>query len=152
MVRNPLVRSSRVRAAILRAFGAQIGRATVLRHFAVHLPWRLRLGDRCWIGEDAWLHNQTEIVVGADCVISQQAFLTTGSHDARGSMDLTLSPIVIERGSWITSRAIVLQGTHVREGVILTPGSVLKGDTTPHTIYRGNPAVPVRERTYGCEY
>lgn len=128
-----------------------MGKGIVLRHFSVHLPWRLRLGDRCWVGENAWFHNEAEIVVGEDCVVSQQAFLTTGSHDARGTMDLKLAPIVVERGSWIIARVIVPQGSRLREGVLVTPGSLLKGDTVPHTIYRGNPAVPAQQRSYHRE-
>jgi len=55
IVRSPFS-ASWLRAAVLRFFGAQIGRGvTIKAGVRVKLPWRLRVGDHCWIGEDAWL-------------------------------------------------------------------------------------------------
>lgn len=149
VVQNPFVRSSRIKCALLRAFGARIGRGVILREVRVHLPWRLTIGDNSWIGERVYLHNQAHVVIGSNCVISQEAFITTGTHDSRRNMDLVTRSVHIGSGTWITSRAMVLAGTHIPEGVIVTPGSVIHGKLVkPHWIYRGNPAAPVRPREY----
>lgn len=148
IIQNPLMRSSRLRVGILRAFGARLGHGLVMRDVKIHLPWRLEIGDNTWIGERVYLHNQALIKIGRDCVISQEVFITTGSHDSRRTMDLVLRPVVIDSGSWVTSRSVVLAGAHILEGALITPGSVVRGEVEAHWIYTGNPAVPIREREY----
>lgn len=146
-VYNPLQVSSGVRRMVLRGFGARVGRGVVLRpRLRVKFPWNLEIGDRSWIGEGVWCHNQEKITIGCDVVISQEAFLTTGSHDTRTTMDLIVKPIRIEDGAWITSRAIVLQGVTVGRNSILTPGSVAREDMLENGIYAGNPAMRVGTR------
>ncbi len=66
------------RPSVLRA---EIGRSVVFRpRTRVKFPWKLHVGNRSWIGEGVWFHNQDHIFVGHDVVISQETFLTTGSH------------------------------------------------------------------------
>lgn len=147
LVTNPLQVSSRLRVAALRAFGARIGDGVVFRpRTRVKFPWKLTIGDRCWIGEGAWFHNQDQITVGADVVISQEAFLTTGSHAHRRDMALITAPITIDDGAWITSRVIVLGGTTIGRSALVHPGSVVSGDVPPNQMVRGNPATAVGER------
>lgn len=106
---------ARFRPAILRAFGATVGRGVLIRHgVRVHWPWKLTIGDDCWIGEDAWLLSVEPIVIGHDVCISQQAFICAGSHDPSSStLEYDNAPITIEAGAWVTARAIVLRGTTV---------------------------------------
>src|SRR6476659_8020522 len=94
LVSNPLQISSRLRRAALVAFGARIGTGVVLRpRLRVRFPWKLTIGDRSWIGEDVWLHNQAQLTIGADAVISQGSFVTTGSHAHRRDMGLITRPV-----------------------------------------------------------
>lgn len=57
--------------------------------------------------------------------LSQESFITTGSHGIYGSMNLVIKPVTIRRGAWITARCIVLQGVEVGENAVVTPGSVV---------------------------
>jgi putative colanic acid biosynthesis acetyltransferase WcaF len=106
----------------------------------VKYPWRLEIGDSSWIGEDVWLHNQDYLHIGANAVISQGTFVTTGSHETQRTMDLITKPVTIEDGAWLTARCIVLAGSRVGRNVIVTPGSVVRACLEPDTIYGGNPA------------
>lgn len=133
--------SSGVRVRILRAFGAHIGTGVVFRpRTRVKFPWKLRIGDRSWIGEGVWFHNQDHIVVGNDVVISQESFLTTGSHAHRRDMALITRPILIEDGVWVTSRCIVLGGAHLERSALLTPLSVTAARIPAGEVWAGNPA------------
>ncbi|WP_018161420.1 hypothetical protein [Smaragdicoccus niigatensis] len=121
---------ARVRPAILRAFGAQIGRGVLIRHrVRVHWPWKLAVGDNCWIGEGAWLLNLESITIGTDTCISQEALICTGSHDRRSpTFEFDNRPIMIDQGVWVAARAIVLRGTHLHAGAIVSAGSVARGE------------------------
>lgn len=138
LVTNPLQISSSLRARALRIFGAQIGRGVILRpRVRVKFPWNLRIGDRSWIGEGAWIHNQDQVDIGADVVLSQDTFVTTGSHRHRTDMGLITRPVVIEDGAWITSRCVVLGGTHVGRSALARPLTVVKGNVPSNAIVSG---------------
>ena len=145
-VNNSLQPSTRVRTTLLRLFGAKIGRDTLIRNIHVKFPWNLQIGDRCWLGEGVWLHNQDKITIGADSVISQQSFITTGTHDFRETMDLVTRPVRIGQGVWVTSRCIVLAGVEIGDNAILTPGSVANRSLAGGGVYGGNPARFLRPR------
>lgn len=140
-VTNPWQISSKLRIWVLRMFGANIGAGVIFRpRTRVKFPWKLSIGDRCWIGEGAWFHNQDHIRIGEDVVISQEAFLTTGSHKVRKDMGLITSPITIEPGAWITSRCVLLGGCHIGVSAVLAPSSVVKfGQIVPDNVVFGPP-------------
>ena len=101
-------------------------------------PWKLHIGDRSWIGEGVWFHNQDHIYVGHDVVISQESFLTTGTHDFRNDMALITKPIHIDEGVWLTSRTVVLPGSTVGCSSLVLPGVVVRGDVPPNAIWNGS--------------
>lgn len=147
LVTNSLQVSSTIRAWALRMFGAQVGANVLLRpRLRVKFPWNLRIGDNCWIGEGVWIHNQGKVTVEDNAVLSQDAFITTGSHDIYGSMDLVIEPVFIHRGAWVTTRCLILQGVEVGENTVVSPGSVVNKSLPPNNIYGGNPAQFIRER------
>ncbi|AXH35229.1 acetyltransferase [Humibacter sp. BT305] len=140
LVTNSWQISSRLRCATLRLFGAQIGeRVTFRPRTRVLFPWKLVIGDDCWIGEGVWFHNQDTILLEHDVVISQETFLTTGSHAHRRDMALLTRPITIKSGAWITSRCVVLGGVTVGRSALVTPGSVVSQDVAPERIISQSP-------------
>lgn len=149
-VTNPWQISSRLRVLVLRVFGARIGAGVIFRpRTRVRFPWKLHIGDRSWIGEGVWFHNQDHIYVGGDVVISQETMLTTGSHRHRDDMALITRPINIEDGAWITSRCMVLGGARVGRSALVAPMSVVDRVVDPNTVVRGNPATLVGQRFPG---
>jgi putative colanic acid biosynthesis acetyltransferase WcaF len=137
-IANPWQISSRLRVRVLRMFGAEIGSGVIFRpRTRVRFPWKLHVGDRSWIGEGVWFHNQDHIYVGHDVVVSQETFLTTGSHAHRRDMALITRPIHIEPGVWITSRCIVLGGTQVGRSAVITPATVVSGVVPANTVWNG---------------
>ncbi|WP_157056001.1 DapH/DapD/GlmU-related protein [Candidatus Burkholderia verschuerenii] len=146
-INNKLIPLSFVRVALLRAFGARIGKNCRMPHpIRVKAPWNLEVGDNCWFGVDAWIYNQTNIRIGNNVCISQGAFLTTGSHDVAGNMDLQVAPIVIEDGVWITSKCVVQMGVTIGRSAVATPLSVVHRSLEAEGVYGGNPVRFIRKR------
>jgi acetyltransferase-like isoleucine patch superfamily enzyme len=55
------------------------------------------------------------------------------------------TPIIIEQFANIGTNSIVLPGSTLRKGVLLTAGSLLMGDTEEWGVYKGSPAVLVKK-------
>lgn len=143
LVRNPWQLSSRLRIATLRRFGAVIGEGVIARPgLRVRFPWKLEVGDRSWLGEDVWLHNQDRLVIGSDVVVSQDSFVTTGTHAFRTDMALRTRPVRIEDGVWVTSRSVVLGGVTIGESALILPATVVRRDVPPNAIF-GTPEASV---------
>jgi putative colanic acid biosynthesis acetyltransferase WcaF len=137
---------------LLRAFGAKIGEGVDIKPgVRVKFPWRLEVGDHSWLGENVWIDNLDKVSIGANCCISQGAYLCTGSHDwSRSTFDLITAPIRIDEGAWIAACSKIGPGVTVGEGAVLGLGSVANKDLQPWTIYLGVPAVYVRARVMRC--
>ncbi|MFJ6936591.1 WcaF family extracellular polysaccharide biosynthesis acetyltransferase [Streptomyces sp. NPDC101132] len=127
---------ARVRVALLRAFGAEIGTGVLIRHrVRVLWPWKLRIGDHTWIGEGAWLLNLEPVTIGANVCVSQEALLCTGSHDHRAAdFRYRNAPITVEDGAWIAARATVLAGVTIGRHAVAAAGSVVHRDLPELTL------------------
>jgi putative colanic acid biosynthesis acetyltransferase WcaF len=137
------------RKVLLRLFGAQIGAHVVVKPgLRVKFPWRLQVGDWAWLGEDVWIDNLADVAIGSHAVVSQGAYLCTGSHDwSRESFDLIVRPIVVQSKAWVCASAVLAPGTDVGEGAVVGLGAVASGVLKDWTIYRGNPAIAAGART-----
>lgn len=145
---SPLPWPSSWKAAVLRAFGCRVGTGVVIKpRVNIHLPWRLSIGDHCWIGEEVFLLNLEQISIGDHCCISQRAFLCTGNHDYRDpSFRYRNAPIVLETGVWIGAQAFVGPGVNLEAQVVVAAGSVVTRSLPGGMICGGSPCIPLRRR------
>ena len=139
---------SAIKRVVLRRFGAQVGKGVIIKpRVNITFPWKLSIGDNVWLGEDCWLLNLEQIVIGNNVCISQRAFLCTGSHDPyRSGFDLIVKPIVLEDGVWIGAGVWIGPGVIVGNHSVLAACSVAAKNIEPGGIYRGNPATFVKAR------
>lgn len=146
---NPIFLSSSLKCRVLRAFGAEIGVGVVIKpNLHIKHPWRLSVGNHCWLGERAWIDNLVPVEIGSNVCISQGAYLCTGNHDwSDPGMGMMAKPIVIEDGAWVGAYSRIGPGITVGEEAVVTMGSTLLMDAVPRGVYQGNPAAKVRERT-----
>ena len=137
-----------IKIILLKAFGAKIGRRLIIKNNVnIKFPWRLVVGDDCWIGEGVWIDNLDAVTIESDVCISQGAMLLTGNHDyTLPSMPYRNAPIRIDSGAWVGAKAIVCPGVTVGTHAVLTVGSVATKDVQPRTICQGNPAKEIRKR------
>ena len=145
---NPVLPISSLKVALLRIFGAKIGRGVVIKPAVnIKYPWKLSIGDFSWIGEKAWIDNLDQVSIGSNCCISQGAMLLCGNHNfKKAGFDLITKPIVLEDGAWIGAHSVVCPGVICKSHSVLAVNSVATADMEPYFIYQGNPAVKTKER------
>jgi len=83
------------------------------------------------------------IICGSDRFDDSGLFGAMIPDDLKGSQ--IIKPVIMEKFSNIGTNAIVLPGSILRRGVLLTAGSLLIGDTEEWGVYKGNPAVLVKK-------
>lgn len=140
--------SSRLKVFWLKAFGATIGQGVVIKpNVNIKYPWKLSIGNHCWIGEEVWIDNLDTVTLEDNVCISQGALLQCGNHNyKKSSFDLMLAPITLKEGSWVGARSCVAPGVTLGSHAILSLGSTATKDLEPYKIYAGNPAVFKKER------
>lgn len=136
------------RRFLLRLFGAKIGRGVLVRpSVKVTYPWKLTVDDHSWIGDDVNLYTLGEISIGANSVVSQRAYLCTGSHDYTvPTFDIYARPVRIGSGVWIATDVFVAPGVTVCDGVVVGVRSTVLHDLPVGMICFGSPAKPVKPR------
>ncbi len=146
---SPFCPSSKIRATILRWFGAKVGKGLVMSKPNVNIkfPWRLTIGNHVWIGEKAWIYNIDQVNIGDNVNIAQGALLLTGNHNYKSvEFETITGPIRIEEGVFIGAQSIVCPGVTCKSHSILGAGSVATHNLEPYKIYMGVPAVYKKDR------
>ena len=132
---------SQLKCHILRLFGARVGQGVVIHpNVRIKYPWRLTIGDNCWIGRDAWIDNLDMVTLESDVCISQSAYLCTGSHDHKSrTFELKTGPIIVKHGSWVCCKAIVLGGATLERMTLVPAGQVYSREKMPESISINKP-------------
>ncbi len=93
------------RRFLLRLFGANIGKKVIIRpSVEITYPWKLKIDDYSWIGDDVVLYSLGEIEIGNHAVISQRCYLCTGSHDYNKiDFPIYAKKITIEDQCWLAT-------------------------------------------------
>lgn len=136
------------RSLLLRLFGAKMGPNC---HFypasKVWAPWNLVCGKQVTAADQAEIYNPAPITLGGHAILSQGAYLCGASHDYDDpAFPLMAFSMRIGSYAWICARASVAPGVEVGDGAVLGLGSVAYQNLEPWTVYRGVPAVRIRQR------
>lgn len=145
---NPLNPFSILKVYILRLFGAKIGRNIIIKPgVSIKYPWLLIIGSNVWIGENVWVDNLEKVIIEDNVCISQGAMLLCGNHDyKKPTFDLIVGAIHIKEGAWIGAKSIVCPNITVNSHAILSVNSVANSNLESYSVYKGNPAVKIRDR------
>lgn len=138
-----------LRACLLRSVAAaDVGPASAIQR-GVRLTTRggIRIGAGCNINSQVLLDGRGGLQIGSLVNISPGALLLTAEHDVR-SPGFAGRARAVEIGDrcWIATRAIVLPGASLGEGVVVAAGAIVRGRVPPWTIVAGNPARPIGSR------
>jgi putative colanic acid biosynthesis acetyltransferase WcaF len=146
--KNSLNPFSFLKVLILRLFGAKVGKNVLLKpSINIKYPWKLTIGDNSLIGEEVWIDNLDDVIIGSNVCISQGAMILCGNHKfTSSSFDLMIGKIVLEDGVWIGAKSIVCSNVICKTHSVLLVNSTATFNLEPYTIYRGFPAVKIKER------
>jgi putative colanic acid biosynthesis acetyltransferase WcaF len=136
------------RRALLRLFGAKVGRKVLLRPTArVTFPWKVEIGDCSWIGDHVELYSLDRISIGRNAVISQRSYLCTASHDMHDlSFGYITGPVTVGDQAWIASDVFVAPGVTIGRGAVIGARSTVFDDIPTEFVAYGHPARAVRKR------
>ena len=141
---------------LLRLSGASVGWDTVvfdvrfanLYHYGFS---RLKIGRRCFLGDEVMLDVRGGLTLEDDVTISNRASLV--SHINVGYPDHPLqkiyptkeSRVMIKRGAYIGTGAIILPGVTIGRESVVGAGAVVTKDVPPRTLVVGSPAKAVKK-------
>ena len=108
----------------------------------------INIGDNTRI-HGSCIHAQSSISIGRNCLIAGNCQIIDGSgHElapgSRLDVSLKAQPIVIEDDVWLGTGVIVLPGTTIGSGSVISAGSVVKGTVERDCLMMGNPAKVVK--------
>ncbi|MGC1305618.1 MAG: WcaF family extracellular polysaccharide biosynthesis acetyltransferase [Phormidesmis sp.] len=137
-----------IRCWLLRRFGAKVGQHVIIRPTArFTYPWNIEIGDHSWIGDDAVLYSLAPIKLGRHCVISQESYLCTGSHDISDPrFGLVTGEIVVENGAWVATDCFIGPDVRIGANAVIGARSAVFQDMPPGQICLGTPCKPVKPR------
>lgn len=133
----------------------------ILLFLAFHCPinsWRVifhrwrgvKIGKGVFIG----MHVILDRAYPEYIVIKDNAMIAGGNHLLahsrapeyfKGKLLSYVAPIVLEEYCWLGIESIVLAGSTIGKGSVVTAGSVVSGEIEPNVIVRGNPAEVIKK-------
>ena len=130
------------------ASDARIGIGTVIVN-----PSGIRIGKRSVVNENCFLDGRGGLKIGRDTSISAYTKIISASHRENGDdFQYFTSETKIGKHVWIGTGATILDGSYIRDYVVIGAGAVLKGDTKERDILVGNPAYRIKKREIKKDY
>jgi acetyltransferase-like isoleucine patch superfamily enzyme len=144
-----------VRIALLRVYGARIGRRTILHNARFFNLYRrglmgLSLGDDCFVGDECLLDLAEGIELGAQVTLAERVMILTHTnvgyrdHPLQRHFPPSAKPVVIEKGCFVGAQAMILPGVRIGERSFVAAGAVVTRDVPPNSLVQGIPARIVR--------
>lgn len=133
-----------LRRFILQLFGAKIGKGVQIRPTArFTYPWKIKIGDYTWIGDDVVFYSLDRISIGQHCVISQKTYLCTGSHDPKDpAFGLITHPIAIGNGVWVAADCFISPGVKIGANAVIGTRSTVFHNMPEGQVCFGSPCRP----------
>lgn len=133
------------RRILLRLFGAEIHpKADIRPTIELDRPWNFAAGELTLIGDHAVFRARARLSIGARCVISQYAVLSTEAlspeSDSVVADGAIHAPITIEDDCWVAAEALIMPGVTVGAGAVVGARSLVDQSIPPWSIAAGEPA------------
>ena len=139
----------RWRVFLVRLFGGHVPYGVFLYGSArIWYPPQLTMHQRATLGPGVNCYCMAPIEIGAYAIVSQGAFLCTGTHNIHNpAFQIYALPIKIGANAWVCAEAFVGPGVTMGDGAVLAARGVAFQDMAPWSVFTGNPAVKKSDRT-----
>ena len=145
-----------LRTALLRLYGARVGRNAVVHDVRFFNLYRrglsgFSIGDDCFLGDECLLDLAEEIHLEDQVTLAERVLILTHinvgyrDHPLQRHFPARASPVVLERGAFLGAQALILPGVRVGAGAFVAAGSVVTENVPPRTLVAGVPARQVRQ-------
>lgn len=137
------------RGLLLRPAFRSCGRnLQVARNVTVAFGSKMDIGSNVFLAYSTWLHATAGIVIEDEVQFGPFSVAITGNHGwkdgsyrwSRGSN----APIVVKRGAWIATHAVITGGVTIGQGALVAAGAVATKDVPENSIVGGIPARVLR--------
>ncbi|OGG04328.1 hypothetical protein A2Z33_04235 [Candidatus Gottesmanbacteria bacterium RBG_16_52_11] len=140
-----------LRTTVLRLSGATVGNDTVigdvtftnLYHYGFT---RVFIGDRCFVGDEASLDCRGGFELENDVTLSNRTNIVThinvgyADHPLQRIYPTREQPVVIRRGAYVGTAAVILPGVTIGEESVVGAGAVVTRDVPAWSVVAGVPA------------
>jgi len=108
----------------------------------VSYPKNLFLGHHVSVGDNTFIRNGAQVLIGDYTQIAAGVVITTGHHPVGGLYRHRSEnrPIRIGTNVWIGTGAVILGGVSIGDHSIVAAGAVVTNDVQPQTLVGGIPA------------
>lgn len=100
--------------------------------------------DSAFINSGAVILSGNKITIGKEVLISRNVYIYDSDHhkmiNEEGEPINPSKPVVIGNHVWIGLKSIILKGTKIGDGAVITAGSVVGGKVKAGMLSQGNPA------------
>jgi len=143
--------AKKIRYWICRHLFAKCGKNVNVEHGAEFGSGRhIEIGDHSGLGVRCWLGA---VVIGNNVMMGPDVTILSSNHKF-DRIDIPMSqqghqesaPVIIGNDVWIGTRAIILPGRKIGNGVIIGAGAVVTKDVPDYAIVGGNPARIIKYR------
>ena len=106
----------------------------------------LTIGDRAGISENCFIQVRGPVEIKDDVIIGPSVKIFSENHNFSdrskniSDQGVIRTGVVIGKGSWIGSGAIILDGVQIGENSVIAAGSVVTKSVESFTVVGGNPA------------
>src|ERR1700722_20210122 len=107
----------------------------------------IRVGRHVFVNQNCTFYDLGGLDISDDVMIGPNVSILTTGHPLEPSQRRAATigkPIVIEKGVWIATGAIIIGGVTIGEHSVVAAGSVVTKDVPPNTLVGGNPARVLR--------
>lgn len=106
-----------------------------------------KIGSSVIVGVAVRLDFSGGLEIGDNSVISEHASIYTHGHGLDPKSEPSKAPLIIGRGVWIGSRALIKEGcSRIGNGAVVAAGSVVTREVPPYAVVAGVPARVIKAR------
>jgi acetyltransferase-like isoleucine patch superfamily enzyme len=107
---------------------------------------RIELGDRVFLNAGTEIIAEQLVTIGPHCRIGPFCTISdTNHHPVHEGDAVRVAPVTLGRNVWLGRGVIVLPGSVIGDHSVIAAGSVVSGTIPPRQVWRGNPAVHVKD-------